>query len=187
MSPAHVRIAQLVKRHGVTSVEKKLGVSDGTVRKWLRDGATPQKRIRELVAKLFDIDVEAWAEAAYSQKPSWPTMTNGKDPAPGTPVEKPEAIVEDADNPRANAEATLKRLRSLLLTAEVEDVPRLAAQITSASRLLARLSGQLEVTEAQILRSAAWAKLLRMLRDVLARYPGAATDLEKAIAEYEAA
>jgi hypothetical protein len=60
-----------------------------------------------------------------------------------------------------------------------------AALISSATglcRLLARLSGSLEVTQASILRSAAWSRILRAFERVASRHPEAA----RALAEFSA-
>jgi hypothetical protein len=70
------------------------------------------------------------------------------------------------------------------------DVPYAARAtlITSATRLcqlLARLSGQLEITQAAILRSAAWARILRVFDEVFSKYPEAQAALVEFARELE--
>jgi hypothetical protein len=55
-----------------------------------------------------------------------------------------------------------------------------STSLTSATRLLARLSGQLEVTHSAIVRSTAWGRILRTFDEVFSRHPEAT----KALAEF---
>jgi hypothetical protein len=92
---------------------------------------------------------------------------------------------EAEPDPRKEAAAVLRALRRHLDAAEEANVvPSLANAITSAARLLARLSGQLEITEAQIVRSAPWRKLKGLLDQALAPYPEAARSVVRAIEDF---
>lgn len=84
---------------------------------------------------------------------------------------------------KAVAAETLLSLRRALSEAPSEDVPTIANAITSASRLLARLSGELEITEAQIVRSVPFRRLMDRLDGVLSRHPAAAKEWAEALAE----
>jgi hypothetical protein len=189
-SEAHRRIAELVAKHGPAWVERKLDLSDGTVRGWVVRGRVPQKRIRERVAERLGLAEVLWTTtppghifAKRSQKRAIaPTVPLS---APTSEVEKGE-VAHDPSDPKENAVATLRILRRALEKAESEQIPSLANAVTSSSRLLARLSGHLDVTEAQILRSAAWARLVKVVREVLGQHAGAAAQLDKALADYEA-
>lgn len=197
-SEAHRRIAQLVAEHGIVWVEKtKLKLGENAVRAWLREGRSPQKRIRERVATVLDIAVELWDLPAGAEDPHLVRTSTQRassdvekpDTAPAAPPSPPATPPPDASDARANVEATLRILRMRLEGLSPEKIDALAKvcnAITASSRLLARLSGQLDVTEAQILRSDAWKKLVRLVRDVLEAFPDAAKALDKAIAEYEA-
>lgn len=171
---------ELVKREvdrvGSSRVAKKLGVAESAVRFW-RDGQLPSKRSAGKIFESF-----SGSRAKQDQKAVSPSPTS----PPTAPVEKGEVIVVGADDPRENAVATLRILRRALENAASEQIPSLANAVTSSSRLLARLSGALDVTEAQVLRSAAWAKLVKVVKEVLEAFPGAPAALDKAMAEYEA-
>jgi len=196
-SEAHRQIAALVTSKGPAWLEKKLGLGEGTVRSWVLRGRVPQKRIRERVAEHLGIAEALWTtpvgvlpkvahERGGKTGNDGPERTNGARLSPKSAHEAPPVPPEDAHDPKANAVATLRILRVALERAEPDQIPSLANAVTSSSRLLARLSGHLDVTEAQILRSGAWARLVKIVRDVLQRHSGAAAELDKALAEYEA-
>jgi hypothetical protein len=191
-SEAHRRIAELVAKKGPQWVEKRLELGDGTVRAWLR-GRVPQARIQKRVAESLSITVDLWDAKSVSnasspvEKREVNGATHPKTPRQMlVPASKAEVSARDPSDPKENAIATLRILRQALEEAEPDQIPSLANAVTSSSRLLARLSGALDVTEAQILRSGAWARLVKIVRDVLAKYPGAAAELDKSMAEYEA-
>jgi len=174
-SAAHERLRELVRVHGVGRLEAKLGVAEGTVRGWL-DGRSPQKRMRARAEEVLGVPASSWGEPAGA---SFRSAARKPPPAPvPTPaVRKGEAIAPpEADDldPRANAVATLAALRRHLRDAERSEVSAIANAITSSSRLLARLTGQLEITESQIVRSVPWRKAMSMLEEALAPYPEAA-------------
>jgi hypothetical protein len=176
---AHGHLRELVAKRGAAWVARKLGVSPGTIAQWNTFGRLPQPITRQRAWKELKIPVGAW-EAEAASLPILP---------PTSEVEKGEAngaAPTDAHDPRANCMSTLTLLRQRLAVAEPEQVATLANAITSSSRLLARLSGSLEVTEAQILRSEPWQRLVKLIRETLAKHPEAAKDLQKAMHEYEA-
>lgn len=196
-SEAHRRIAALVAEHGYAWVDRKLGRGEGTAKAWLTKGRKPQARIRQGVAEALGLAPELW-DAPPAVGSGHPVSTStqrassevekGEAMAPGAPLPEAEPPA-DASDARANVEATLRILRMRLAALPADKIDALAKvcnAITASSRLLARLSGQLDVTEAQILRSDAWKKLVRLVRDVLEAFPDAAKALDKAIAEYEA-
>lgn len=62
-----------------------------------------------------------------------------------------------------------------------KELTQLIGQLTNANRLHARLAGALDITEAQIVRSAPWAKIMVVVRDSLKGHPKALNDLTLAI------
>lgn len=185
-SEAHRRIAALVAELGPGPVERRLTLADGTVRRWLAHGAMPQPRVRERVREVYGIPVEAWAAAGGAGVPierPTPTVAKGETmpPRPRAPVPA------DSNDPIANAIATLGILRARLETldpGEVAALTKVANAITSSSRLLARLTGALEVTEAQIVRSAPFRRAIGIMQGALVNHPAAARDVAKAFEGY---
>lgn len=179
---AHAHLRGLVAKRGAAWVARKLGVSPGTIAQWNTFGRLPQPITRQRAWKELKIPVGAW-DAGMSDD----TANGSTEPQGGRQngTESPDAPT-DAHDPRANCMSTLTLLRQRLAVAEPEQVATLANAITSSSRLLARLSGSLEVTEAQILRSEPWQRLVKLIRETLAKHPEAAKDLQKAMHEFEA-
>ena len=172
-----------VKRSGSSAVARKLGVSEAAVRAWAAGERKPKGKSAEAILEKLGGIVSA---AVVIGPPILPPRLTDATPdvqSLRTPSAPPSS---DSDDPRANAVATLRVLRAALEKADPCDVPSLANSITSSSRLLARLSGQIDVTESQVLRSAAWTKLRRIIGAVLAEYPGAIERLDAAL-EAEAA
>jgi hypothetical protein len=191
ISVAHEQLRELVRVHGVGRLESRLGVAEGTVRGWL-DGRAPQKRMRARAAEVLGIPADAWTVPAGAvPKPPPPRAGTGAAPAaPAVPAAKapapaPGEPLAEADlDPRANAVATLRALRRHLEEAERDEVAALANAITSSSRLLARLTGQLEISESQIVRSVPWRKAKALLEEALAPYPEAARAVAAAFEEF---
>jgi transcriptional regulator with XRE-family HTH domain len=113
--------------------------------------------------------------------PGWAEAVRGPPSAPPPPAAAP---VEPTDDARQIAIDTLTALRGRLATCPPSDIHKVATAITAATRLLARLSGQLEVSEAQLLRSAAWAKAYTLLERTLERFPDAARAVAEAFEDF---
>jgi hypothetical protein len=62
-----------------------------------------------------------------------------------------------------------------------KEMTQLIGQLTNANRLHARLSGALDITESQIVRSAPWARLMVVMRDALKKHPKALAEVTEAI------
>ena len=158
-----------VERHGGTTVATAVGVTEGAIRFAARGSTSPKAAVREKLAELFGIPVEAWDRPALVTAPTpSPKVANrgarGPDGAAGG--------VTHAD-PRANAEETLRVLRKLLAEAEADAIPEIARAITQSSRLLAAMTGQFELTTPMILRSHAWRGVKAAIVEALAPLPGA--------------
>lgn len=91
---------------------------------------------------------------------------------PPTPTSEREALLD-----------ALARLRQGFSRAETDDLPRIANAITGVSKRLAELEEQVDVTEAQIVKSAAWRSLLGRLETALRAYPEAARAMARALSE----
>lgn len=90
----------------------------------------------------------------------------------GAPLE----ISDDPVDPRELTVDVLKVLRACLKVARGDSAPSVAKAIGPHTRLLARLDGQLEITQAQIVRSRPWKELMALLDGVLERHPLAAKE-----------
>jgi len=94
--------------------------------------------------------------------------------------------------PKPNAKATAREiaveslmvLRERLASCPPPEIPRVTTAIGSATALLARLDGSLEIAESQIVRSKPWRDLLALIKRTLRPYPEAARAFKMALVEY---
>ncbi len=76
-------------------------------------------------------------------------------------------------------------MAAIAANATPKEITMYQGQLTNAMRHHARLSGALDITEAQILRSAPWARVMGLLRETLKAYPDAVLALDKAFTALE--
>lgn len=109
--------------------------------------------------------------------------------APSAPTGNGE-FADDTRDPKVLVLEVLDGLRAQLRATSTDGTvtPRerasLANACTSALRLYSRLSGELEITEVSILRSAAWARLRRIVLGALDAHPEAAKAVALAVESY---
>ena len=164
-------VARLVKRHGSAERVAALLKGAANARSVLRHAQGESKPSAKLVKKYVAIDAKA-ARATPAAEPA---------PAPATVAfdrSRPtlEAVVELA----SRADAALNRA---LTDPNASHRDRAAAVHACARALrdLAVLRGELEPTEASILRSAAWSRCVGVIVEVLRGYPEAARAVSVAI------
>ena len=102
----------------------------------------------------------------------------GASPTPTRRKRRPK-VTDDA---RQIAVETLTALRGRLADCPPGDIPRVANAVTQAAKLLAKVSGQLEISQTQIIRSAPWRQLMERLDEVLVAHPDAAKAWSEALA-----
>ena len=183
-----VLAAGLAARLGPSVVARKVGLTEGAVRSHATGAATPRTGARKRYRESFDIPIESWDLSATTPPAAQAPRGRAGATSPG-----PEALDATSSPVDARQEVIelLRVARAQLEAAGADpDVPYSARSqlITSATglcRLLARLSGQLEVTEVAIVRSAPWARLMRLVREVLAKHPAASADLFAAFERFE--
>jgi hypothetical protein len=176
-----VLVAVLAKRLGASAMARKLGLTEAAVRSHATGQAVPRPGARERYLAAYDVPLDAWGDAgaatlpqdAPASAPPPPMLPSGSSGPPG-------AAMASSDDAREAVVDLLRVARAQLEAAQLDkDVPyRERAQlITSATglcRLLARLSGSLDVTEVAIVRSTHWRRLMDLLDGVLAKHPEAA-------------
>jgi hypothetical protein len=192
-TPGAVRLASICARSTFVAVGAKIGASEAAVRHYVTGRRTPAPPVRVRIAETYAIPESCWTPSAGSSTNGTPAPTSSQvAPAPpSAPVGASTATVvapagaqardgANASPPTAGAESaetvardTVRRLRLELdrLDADPEATSRERASVstalTSATRLLARLSGGLEITMSQILRSPHWQTILATLVSAL--------------------
>jgi hypothetical protein len=179
------RLAEVVELHGPREVGRRLGASESSVRSWVRGQRSPTGAARRVLFETFAIEASSWGNPDAARTP-------GQD-APASPPPSPPP--RTSSGPRATAPPAtaagkaaeqVNRLHGEIVAAKEKgagwrDLASLETAYTSALRNLGRLSGELEVSESSILRSAAWGRVMRVVSGVLERHPGIARELAAAI------
>ncbi len=185
--------AVVVRRIGGPAIAARLGVTRGAVHNWATARKMPTPTARRAIATHYGIATELWeaqATAGAGAEPKPARAAPAKAPPRPAAAEKPrsapsKARADDAD-PVAVCKDTIRRLRRELERLDGDKLStskeraQLSSALTQATRLLAKLTGSLEISQSQILRSPHWRKLLEGLGDALRPVPGAS----KAAAEY---
>jgi hypothetical protein len=155
----------LCKGTTITAVAEEAGVAESAIRHVLSGRRPASRAFRTAIGAAYAIPAHASAWRARG-------------------VTEPGALpsdILDADiDAKATCADTIRHMTHELarLEKDAEATPRdraaVATSLTSATRLLARLSGQLEITEAAIVRSHPWRRLMDLLDAVHAVHPEAA-------------
>jgi hypothetical protein len=148
------------------------------------------RRPQAKVAKSFGVSASGvYRHRKHATAPARPR--SAPEQAPSAPAPPPATLPEAAEVPQetdalkvvvALLETTRRQIEIAERDVEAPYAAR-AALIKSATglcSLLARLSGQLAVTQSAIVRSAAWGRILRAFETVFGRHPEAT----KALAEF---
>jgi hypothetical protein len=155
-------VRELAKRLGNREVARRLGADHKAVGSWLAGKTSPGPKAREAIRALA-----VARETTRAAEP--PAKADGDPPT-------------DTDDPRENARATLKRLRFFLDRAESSrEAAPLANAITASSRLLAQLTGEIDISEVMLLRSLGWARIKAAMIESVRPYPDALKALADAI------
>lgn len=186
-------IRAIVRQRGAAEVARKTKMTTEAVGHWTTGRRKPNASARLLLQKHYDIDpLEPWEAAGAAAPPA--AKANGK-PAPASLTkEQLEAIASASKLDKGVAARDLAHEQLIALRARMARQEALGAgprelailenSYTAAVRLFARLSGELEISEAAIMRSSAWQKAMRILADVLEKFPAAAKAVAEAFEEY---
>jgi hypothetical protein len=203
INPAFVAV---VARHGAAAVGRKLRVSEAAVRSWKTGVRKPSPVARAAVEVAYGVPAGSWeAEAgpAVGGTVAPPLTTASEASGPQTPHEvahppkadpgptSEPATIPPAADAKATASATVRRLERELdrldgdALATARERASVASSLTSATRLLAKLSGALDVTKSQILRSPVWESMTVAIVESLAPWPDASIAVAKALRKLE--
>jgi len=153
----------IADRHGGPhALARSLGSKEATVRSWLVGKAKPSTVARKALREAYGIAWTAWDSVAPV----------GGAIVPSKPRYEPEPALAADASARDRAQHQVDALRKTIERAKGENVgfrelASLEGAYTSALNQLARLTGETEITEASILRSPAWARIMRVVREVL--------------------
>jgi hypothetical protein len=183
-------IRAIVRDRGAAEVARKTKKSLQCVGHWTTGRRKPDAAARLLLQKHYDIEpIEPW-EAAPAKTGA--VASAGKQ-AELTP-EQLRGIEERARLDKGIAARDLAHEQLIALRARIgrqeamgvgaREIGVLENSYTAAVRLYARLSGELEITEAALMRSSAYVKFMRIVGEALEKFPAAAKAVREALEQY---
>ena len=202
LSPNARALAKLARKRSYAELAAQVGVSEACLRHIASGRRASSDGVRSKLLPL-GLPLDGWVRPTRSKSarpasrlpsetsgaPETGTVTSNAPTRRSAPArtERPHRHRgDDQADPRTLALRIVRELEGELALAQDNDdyTPRerssLATAATSALRLYARLSGSLEVTQAAILRSAAWLRIGAAFDRVFQKYPEA----NKALAEF---
>jgi hypothetical protein len=144
-------------KHGQAELVRRLGWRKETIFKIVSGVRLPTPVQATVIVG------EAWLGAA---------STTRQAPGVSTPSQTPKDPKEVALSTVATLEKAMAELNADPTT-PVKEKAQLATALTSATKLLAVLSGSLEITESTIIKSAAFARWLKIVTESLRPFPDA--------------
>lgn len=158
-----VQFSRIVTRRSIRVVAKDLGVKEAALGHWCTGYARPTAALRRAIEKRFGIARALWEVAPKVEHSVVVAGQKGGEPITPKLSLDPEAV--DDGDPRAVAAANVRRLRRYLdaletdKNATMKERASISTSLNSATAMLARLSGAIEITPSQIFRSPAWARV----------------------------
>jgi predicted transcriptional regulator len=176
-------VAALSKRLGASAIARKVALTEAAVRSHATGASTPRPGARKRYEKSYGVPSATWDDFTAPRSPRR-SPARASSPAPTAPEPEDPTVDDEALDV---ARDTVMRLRKELdrLDADPAGTARERASVStalvSATRLLARLSGALEITQSSILRSVHWSAIKVALVDALVVVPGGLEAMAKAL------
>ena len=147
------------------------------------DAACRRSALRRVARKY---DLSAWSLQRHAKHAAERARERGEQPAkkplrPRLALPPMPSFSGDTPDIIEVQREVLRVLKEARRTADPEDRPKIAMVTISASKLLARLEGQIEISEIQIIRSKAFGCVMRAIEGVLKNYPPAAKEVAAAL------
>lgn len=163
---------QICKRDDVKKIDADFGAGLAeTARKYGVDGQA-LKRHRGHVAQ----------EVLLGKRADPRGKEMGKVAPPPPPKPRPAALPPGELDAKVIATETLRGLRDQLAEAENSgERVKISTAIVATTKLLAKLNGQLEITEGQIIKSRPFGRVMAAIEEVLKKYPAAAKEVAEAL------
>lgn len=195
--------AEVVRRQGPAEVGRALKRTSAAVSNWAAARRSPKREVREAIASAYGVPAEDWDKPAPSVVPaSAPQEAPQPAPVPTPAVAKGEAMPPSPSNAQETPEeapeaasvvaeqlADLRREQRRLATdpkATTRERVQNNAALTAVTKLHAKLSGSLELTPSQVLRSPVWRSLQTVLVEALRPWPDAMAAAAKALRAFDA-
>jgi transcriptional regulator with XRE-family HTH domain len=178
-SEGSVQLVQHIARHGAAAIARRVGASASAVRAWSKGERRPGPGRREMLAEAYGIEAGSWLRRSTAGKQPTKVVETVAAPFPATDGAESDALTV--------CRATVARLERELdrlgadPAATARERSSVASALTASTRLLARLTGSIEITPSMILRSPHWLALRTTLMDAIEPVPGALEAWVKAL------
>lgn len=175
-----------VREWGSTEVARQLGATEGAVRHWVSGSSKPRDKARQAIRAAYAAQILPVKSNGHTKVPHVAPSEPPAATVPSKPLEKDEPVDVDASNPAETAIHVLEKLLTALERARGARLASISNAIIRGAQLLAALNGQIELTESQILRSPAWARVRTTVWEALEPFPDAMRAVNDAIAQLDA-
>src|ERR1700689_3329263 len=178
-TPGHTSFRRYAKEIGYRKASAALGISLAHVSDLANAKKAPRQELQERIRDVVGIPLDAWEvrNAPVIQLHAGAPIAPGF-AGPGPLPEAPDSALPEVSGRKAAYDHMIsireRYLAACVAGATQRDLSLLDASYTRAYSAYARMSGELELTEAQISRSPAWARMLESLFRALAEFPKAA-------------
>lgn len=166
MSPGQAALKRWVDERTYRRAAAALGVGVMTVNDWVKGKTRPEDAARAKLNEVIGIPIDAWDFEADALPVKPPALA----PMPADTSAKSRAYWHMCD-------IYTRQVAARESEASSRDLGLLDASLSRAVSVYGKLSGELELTEAQITRSPAWARLLEAIARGLDAFPQAAESL----------
>lgn len=169
------------KRFTLADIARRVGKAEATVRHHASGVRFPDEKTRIAYAEQYGVDATSWTKLDEAPSPAPTTQTvlpkKPKISANSSALEEVRSNLAAIDDAITLAKAD-KSTPSTHLSA-------LFNSKTAAARMLARLTGALDVSESVIIASPPWQRLVLVIIDALRAHPEAAKAVLAAISKYD--
>lgn len=187
-------LGTMARALSVRELARRAAVDPKTIRRHFQGKQTPPAATRAVYASALGIAPELWdGPSTPVAKPDMlpPAAVIGAVAAPPVvAVPIPPAVNLSAVAVNRSTLDRIDRQLAGLENAEVKNAGQLASLYnarSTAAKQLSRLTGEDEITEAQIVRSSAWRAVMALLEPVLDKHPDCASDIADLLSRLEAA
>lgn len=185
-------LRSLADKLGPDAVAKRVGVTLPGLDHWLHGRRRPGADARVRMLEKFKIPLDSWELAPQLGTPAPPARRVKVTTLPeGTSAKtRLERHVIRLEGYTLEAHALVERHKEDPFSKEFARACKMATQLggqyADACNRLARLGGELELTEAMIVRSTPFRQALRMIRDALVQFPEALRAVVAVLERYDA-
>lgn len=181
-----VKLAALGKKHSFAEIARRIGKTEATVRHHSTGRRAPDEPVRHAYASEYGLEAELWTRTAVSSTPKVAAKKTARTPAP-----KSKAAAARNLTALEETRANIGKIDAAIKAAEFDEAtsPGQLAQLfnskTNATRMLAQLTGALDVSDAVLVASPAWQRIAGEIVEALKPHPDAAEAVIEVLTRFD--